>query len=462
MSAEVLHVIPQFSRGGAGRALTALVSEATTSRHRVVSLAPAQPGSHHLLTTAQVPLVEQPTSGDLDGLLAQADIVQIHFWNTPELYEFLSAPRAARVIVWSHVDGRTPPHIVTPAIAAHAHALVGTADSLGHLAVTGRSGLVIAPRTPHHIPPRTARNHAERPFTVGIFGSLDAVRSDAAAVRVFAKAALPDSRLLVVGSGDLVPRWREQARVLGLSDRVEFTGFVEDVAPHLDRMDVLLHIPRRGGSATSDLALQEAMLAGAVPIVASGTAVSDLVHHGRDGMVAADLEACVGHLRTLAADPTLMDRLRAAGERRARREFTATTCARQFEELYDDLATGPRTSRAVDLPSGGAERFVATLGDQGGPFETSAQRGSGWREADAVIADSPPALVGAGAGGILHYRGYYPDDPLLRLWAGLVFARAGRTAFAAAEFAAAATGGVPGAAGYLDEVRAAPSPVGAQ
>jgi len=49
-------------------------------------------------------------------------------------------------------------------------------------------------------------------------------------------------------------------------------------------------------------------------------------------------------------------------------------------------------------------------------------------------------LASADAGGILHYRRFYPDDAALRFWAGLVLSGHGRPALAAAEFHAALKG----------------------
>jgi hypothetical protein len=47
-------------------------------------------------------------------------------------------------------------------------------------------------------------------------------------------------------------------------------------------------------------------------------------------------------------------------------------------------------------------------------------------------------LANSGGGGILHYRRSYPNDPMLRLWSGLVLLGQGRPALAASEFKAAA------------------------
>jgi hypothetical protein len=166
-----------------------------------------------------------------------------------------------------------------------------------------------------------------------------------------------------------------------------------------------------------------------------------------DGLLAANNHDYVRHLQSLYHNPQRVERLRNMGLQKSRMEFTPQSSGAQFEKLYSELYS--ESPRIHQLPGSnvtdGAQRFIATLGSAANSFRISARRGSGWREADNKIALSPPALVGPGAGGILHYRGYYPKDPILRYWAGLVFAAQGRPAFAAAEFAASAKAGWPGA-----------------
>ena len=46
--------------------------------------------------------------------LDAADVVLVHFWNTPELYEFLRGELPpVRLAAWAHVAGNSPPQIVT-------------------------------------------------------------------------------------------------------------------------------------------------------------------------------------------------------------------------------------------------------------------------------------------------------------------------------------------------------------
>lgn len=444
MPIEVLHVIQQFGRGGASQALISLIETTTSSRHRVVSLIPAVSSARDHLMEKGIPLFDNPPQLELESLVESADIIQLHFWNTPELYEFMSRPTNARLILWSHVSGNTAPHIVTPELASYSDLIISTGLPFDLL---DDRGLVIKPRTPHSITQGPGPTEKTEPFTVGIFGTLDSGRSEASAFDVFVAAKLPGAKLLIVGTGDLMPVWRSRAESLNMLDRVEFTGFVNDVESQLSRMDVLLHMPRKDSFATSDLALQEALLAGVVPVVTSGTPVTDLVRHGFDALIALDAGECVVHLRALFQQPVHLARLREEGLRRSHAEFHPQSTAREFEDLYRHLMDQPvRTHQlSINQAETGAKRFIATLGNAAETFRVSATRGNGWQEADEIIARSSPALVGAGAGGILHYRGYYPHDPVLRYWAGLVFASQGRTAFAAAEFAAAAKAGVLGA-----------------
>jgi len=396
-----------------------------------------------------IPVHEHPSSAQLKACISKADVVQIHFWNTPELYELMTREHSCRLVIWSHVKGSTAPHILIPELASYSQALVHTGSTADSREIT------IRPASPDRFLPRTDPPGDRQPLVVGIFGSLHSSRMCSEALDVFAQANCPDSQLRVVGQGDLIDRWQEQVRGLNLQQRVHFRGFATDVAAELVQMNVLLHLPRPDSYATADLALQEALSAGVVPVVLAGTPVADLVEHNVDGLIATNLQQCTEHLQTLHTDRQLLQRLRSAAQTRAKQNLNPHRCARAFEHLYKQLCTSPKQARRLLLKAGnsGSERFIASLGAAAQAFRLSAERSPGWEQADDQIACSNPALVGAGAGGILHWRGAYPNDPWLRYWAGLVFARAGRSALAAAEFAAAAKAGVIEAAERLEGCR---------
>lgn len=449
MTPHVLHVIQQLSSGGAGQALEALICSSEACTHEVASLIDATESARAKFRAKGIKLVEHPSAPQLAAIVNAADLVQIHFWNTPELYEFMATERSSRFLLWSHVEGSTTPHILIPELSTYVHALVRSCSPRQQGLLRS---LVIAGRSPRTFRTRERSSLPNKACTVGIFGTLSSTRMCAEALSVFAQARLAGERLRVVGHGDLLPFWRQQAFELHLQHCVEFRGFVDDVAMELSQTDIVLYLPKPGSSVTADLALQEAMLAGAVPVVLAGTPVVSLVRHGIDALVGDDFTDCIAHLQSLMSNQDRLAQMSEAGQARARREFSARESARAFEQLYQQLCETPRMRRhlALDSTQGGARRFMATLADSAKPFCISASRAPGWQEADEEIASSPAALVGPGAGGILHYRGFYPKDPFLRYWAGLVLERSGRRALAAAEYVAAARGGVEGASDRLE------------
>ncbi len=101
----VTHVTQSFSRGGAGRALLSLADTTST----IVSLTPADPLMRARAEAAGATILEG--TAHLSALEA-ADVVLVHFWNTPELYEFLRGGLPpVRLAVWVHVAGNSAPQV---------------------------------------------------------------------------------------------------------------------------------------------------------------------------------------------------------------------------------------------------------------------------------------------------------------------------------------------------------------
>lgn len=119
-----------------------------------------------------------------------------------------------------------------------------TLDTLGPLPCP--TAVVPSPVDPalldRYHPPR-----GDRPFTVAMVGRLAPWKGQRVFLEAFAKA-FPGGmeRALVVGGalfgeGDYERELFALTAQLGLTDRVEFTGNVDDVAAQLDRADVLVH-----------------------------------------------------------------------------------------------------------------------------------------------------------------------------------------------------------------------------
>jgi glycosyltransferase involved in cell wall biosynthesis len=147
-------------------------------------------------------------------------------------------------------------------------------------------------------------------------------------------AAQPTVRFLIVGDGDLMTPLREQARALGLGDRVCFAGHRTDVPDLLGAIDVLALPSLYEGTP---LALFEAMAA-AKAIVA--TAVDGCAEVLEDPTTARlvpprDAPALARALIALLRDPLERGRLSEAA-RLASRRYDVATAVAQMQDLYDE------------------------------------------------------------------------------------------------------------------------------
>ncbi|MBI3262524.1 MAG: glycosyltransferase [Acidobacteria bacterium] len=95
-------------------------------------------------------------------------------------------------------------------------------------------------------------------------------------------ARVPDARFVVVGEGDLRPELEEQARALGVADKVTFTGFVRDVPAALSALDVAVFPSLWEGTP---LTAFEALAMGKPIVSTDADGLKDILTNGHDAIV---------------------------------------------------------------------------------------------------------------------------------------------------------------------------------
>jgi glycosyltransferase involved in cell wall biosynthesis len=148
-----------------------------------------------------------------------------------------------------------------------------------------------------------------------------------------------DVRGVLIGDGPDCTQWRGLAAELGLGERLRFTGFLPDVRPWMQALDVLA-VPSRQES--SGLVVLEAFAAGC-PVVASRVGgIPDWLTDGEEGLLVPpeDPAALAAVLGTTLSDPE-------AARSRALRAREAFQCrgsvdrtVRDYVRLYAELSGG--------------------------------------------------------------------------------------------------------------------------
>lgn len=166
------------------------------------------------------------------------------------------------------------------------------------------------------------------PFTVGYVGRIHPDKGIDALAEAFTavRSVRPDARLLLVGDVDDAGR-TGTGQLSGIASPettadagIEITGFVDDVVPHLRRMDVMVFPSSREGLPNAPLEAQ----ACCVPVVAYRvTGVVDAVADGVGGVLveAGDRPALADAVVGLALDEGRRRRLGTGGREFVREHF---------------------------------------------------------------------------------------------------------------------------------------------
>lgn len=151
-------------------------------------------------------------------------------------------------------------------------------------------------------------------------------------------ASVPDAQLVLVGSGDDLPRLQAKAAASGAAAQIVFTGFVSDARlASLYRQCALFALPSRGEGF--GLVYLEAMANGLPCVGSIHDAATDVIVDRVTGrLVDQGLgDALAGALVELLSNPDLRRRLGEAGRVREREVFSFDRFAARVDDLLAPL-----------------------------------------------------------------------------------------------------------------------------
>jgi glycosyltransferase involved in cell wall biosynthesis len=184
------------------------------------------------------------------------------------------------------------------------------------------------------------------PLIVSV-GRLCHARGPDLAVAALALMRTPAARLRLVGAGEDRAALEMQVRALGLTGRVELTGFRQDPAPDFRAADVVMVPSRYDGMA---LVLLEAMACGAA-VVATRVAGSSALAGAGVLVAPEDPGALAGAVDALLADPDRRRQLGLAARQRAVERYSLERSLDAILALWRDLGARPafagRTSQTA-------------------------------------------------------------------------------------------------------------------
>jgi glycosyltransferase involved in cell wall biosynthesis len=175
-------------------------------------------------------------------------------------------------------------------------------------------------------------------LVIGVVCALRPEKGLATLVEAFARVRnqKPGLRLVIVGSGPMLPILQAASATLGVRDACLFAPSTGDVASWLSSIDIFV-LPSLSEALSNSL--MEAMACGCTVAASRVGGNVELVEDGRTGLLfdAADAASLAKALSTLIGDEETRRRLAAAGTELIRTRFTREAAASAMGTIYDSF-----------------------------------------------------------------------------------------------------------------------------
>ncbi len=449
MLMNLVHVIPNLGPGGPTRSLATFVEWSTRNMprvsHRIVTLEPrAYPPLSLRLRRCGAVILRNLIAAQIGEVLTRADVVLMHFWNTPLIWRLIArrAP-SMRTVIWALVRGDQPPQRLNVNLLMSATAVALTAQAPACLL----PDFAQAPIVPGLIQPDRVAGVVRRAhdgFRIDYVGTTNGGKLDVKAFSIMSNLAIPDVKFRIYG-GALEPAMAQAHAAMPDPSRVEVCGFTENIAEVFATTDVFAFPMAESSYSAGDLALQEAMLAGLPVVVYADRGSSRLVENEKTGLVVPNAAEFTAAIERLYHDPALRCALGAAARIHAEAEFGSHKYAARLAGVIEDAAAAAKRplfmQRATSIDLDRLTAAALFLVSQGWPEEEAADAVAGWAAGKddglSDFAEAASDVCFSVEGGVVHWRNHEPDDPLLRAWSGYWLRRSGRDQEARSEFDAA-------------------------
>ncbi len=440
---KILHITPHFG-GGVGKVVLNYLEKVKKNPeflHKAISLDYANDKARAASKTIGFSLQDKMASNHrgVISAITDADIVLIHWWNHPFLFDLLVREKlpACRIIIWSHVSGlHSSPYVFTKKIIQYPDIYIFTTPiSLKTKAIKNLSNkykkklrIVWSTGGVEGIKSMKARRHSG--FNVGYIGTVDYARLHPNFLNICNKIKIPNVKFIVCG-GPKNKKIKKEKEVEGLdiAKRINFTGPIQDITKYLPIFDVFGYPLAPSHFGTCDQSLQESMAAGVVPVVLANPMEKFMVKDGITGIVAKNKKDYILAIEKLYKNPALRNSLSKNARAYAIKNFSLDKMVKDWETIFKELLVLPKSPRKWKISKKNDEItatdvFLEALGDSGQDFARFCHAKSEYEKkkaAERIVKLNKSTVWQADTRGTVHhYNSFFPGDAYLSLWSKLM------------------------------------------
>lgn len=421
MGYKILHIAVHLG-GGIGTVLTNWIKKDTKNEHTILCLSRTYYNNYNDKNIHE----NMRANPELSDWIEKSDIVIIHFWNHPLLFDFLineNIPKC-RLCFWSHVSGLNPPYVFSEKLINFADRFIFSSPisyeaaeikkmramvslKLGFIWTTGDiSEFLKIEKIPHDT------------FNVGCIGTLDCSKLHPDFVEMCAGIDIPNVKFIMVGGGCDADKIKRQVKDRGMEDKFLFTGVVKDVKPYLAIMDVFGYPLNPQHYGTCEQVLGEAMAAAVIPIVMNNPAENHILRSLYPWSVCDSEKEYIRGIKFVykcCNRPEFIEDVRDSSKEMYNIRHMVNEWNRDFWLLmkYEKTAKGWPADYTRNTQTGHGI-FMESLGDYGKILEAG-------NPADIrAMFQTNQQWKSKSKGSVLQYLQAFPDDKKLQEWSELL------------------------------------------
>jgi len=427
---KLLHITPHLG-GGVGSTILGYISKNKTFEHEILSLGYTMDYVEEKIESLGISYKDNISYEEIIKKIPDADIILIHQWNHPLLYDFLVRTELppCRVVMWGHNSGFHPPNIYTEKILRYPDLFVFTTPlSYKVKDVEKQRGFIrvfdvwSTDGVDEYI---NLEKKKHKGFVIGYIGTVDYAKMHPNFLGMceLITRIIHNVKFVVVG-GAQHKEIEAEAKERGLN--IEFTGYVHKskLKDYLSTFDVFGYPLAPYHYGTCDLVLQIAMGAGVPSVVFDNDMEKYMVKNNKTGIIVRDMKGYVQAIKDLYNNINWRKEIGRAAREEAIKRFTLDNLDSSWERVLQIVLKEPKTPKKWRIKNREeithADVFIESLGHYGNSFKDHKKWNCGQCVTKIEELAKNPSWQTETKGSVHNYHSYFPDDPYLKKWSEMM------------------------------------------
>lgn len=416
---RILHISVHLG-GGVGSTVLGYISVDKENHHEIMCLGYTMEHIKDKVKSLNIPYKDKVSNEDIIEVIPKFDIIIIHVWNHPLLYNLLVRCELppCRLIMWGHNSGFIAPNVYPKKIFTYPDLFVFTTPlsyDLEEIKDVPKEKLTDIWSTAGVDDFINIERKEHEGFIVGYIGTVDYAKLHPNFLKMCKAIDIPNVKFIVVG-GLKEKEIEKEAKEMGITN-IEFIGVVpyDKLKYYLSIFDVFGYPLAPYHYGTCDLTLQIAMASGVIPIVFNNPMESYMIKSNFiNGIIVLNNKGYVDIIKTLYNNPKTRNVIGEKAKKYAIKKFSLEKLKSKWNKILNRVIKLSKTKKKWNTDktiNTFKDIFLESIGEYSKHFENI----------EEIIKLSKQQVWQSETKGSVHnYNKYFPHDKILEKWSRIM------------------------------------------